>query len=323
MIQGIVNRALVKSIPTLVGAAGKQRLSILIYHRVVPSPDYMREIEPTVEQFDWQMELLSRHFCPLSMSDALRLMDAGELPERAVCVTFDDGYADNAELALPLLNKWNVPATVFVSSKFIDGGTMWNDTVIEVAKNSRQQEIDLNPVGLGTFSLSTEISRKECASKIIQKIKYMPLDERHCVVRLIEDQSAALPQNLMLTTLQLKTLHASGVEIGAHTHSHPILSSLTDESARAEINMGKKALEEILGAPVRYFAYPNGAPGKDYLPSHRQMVVEAGFEAAVSTQWGISSQGTDRWQLNRFTPWNRKPTKFLTRLLLNMGQLKN
>ena len=321
MIQNLINRTLVASIPLLTGAKGKQRLSILIYHRVIPSPDYMREIDPTVEQFNWQMELLSRHFCPLSLSDACRLMDAGELPERAVCVTFDDGYADNAEFALPVLKKWQVPATVFVSTKYIDGGTMWNDTVIEAARNTKHRQIDLTPMGMGVFPLQSEDSRKQSAFNIIQKIKYLPLRERLRAVQLIEEQAEDLPKDLMLTTQQLKKLHANGIEIGGHTHSHPILSSLTDESARKEIGMGKKILEEIVGAPVFSFAYPNGIPGKDYLPVHQQMVVDAGFEAAVSTQWGVSNHLSNRWQLNRFTPWDRTPIKFLARLLLNQTKI--
>ncbi len=320
MIQTVLNRCLVASLPRLLGANGKQRLSILIYHRVLPAYDYMRESEHTAECFDWQMEFLSRHFSPLSLSDALGLMDAGKLPQRAVCVTFDDGYADNALLAQPILEKWRIPATVFVSTKYIDGGRMWNDSVLEALRRSRQTTMDLTSLGLGRLELNSEINRKASAYQLIQRIKYLPLEERQRVVMLVEEQSEDLPENLMLTTEQLRAMQHSGIEIGGHTHSHPILASMADDDAREEIERGKQVLEDALGKPVRFFAYPNGIPGKDYLPVHQKMVKEAGFEAALTTQWGVSDISTDRWQLRRFTPWDKTQTKFITRLLLNLGR---
>ena len=126
-----------------------------------------------------------------------------------------------------------------------------------------------------------------------------------------------LPSNLMMTDDQVRSLSSSGVDIGAHTQSHPILSTLELGQAKEELAGSKKYLESALGIPVRHFAYPNGRPGIDYRMEHRDLVEIEGFEAAVSTQWGVASNMSDKWQLPRFTPWDKTPLRFMARLLLN------
>ena len=84
-----------------------------------------------------------------------------------------------------------------------------------------------------------------------------------------------------------------------------------------EVVESKNYLEDLLGTEVKYFAYPNGRPGIDYRMEHRDIVEIAGFEAAVSTNWGVASSLSDKWQLPRFTPWDNTPLRFMIRLLLN------
>lgn len=308
-------------IDRLLGTAGRQRLSILIYHRVLECEDYMRPGDPTKENFDWQMALIARYFNPLSLADALRLVDAGELPDRAVCVTFDDGYADNAEVALPILKKWNIPATVFVSTSFLNGGRMWNDTVIEAVRASTLETLDLSSLNIGIFPLGMESTRVETAHSILRRIKHLSPTERQLAVDFIAEQSGELPNDLMLTSKQLSYLHDSGVEIGAHTQTHPILTTLSPDEVRQEIAGSKQHLEKAIGAPIRFFAYPNGQPGNDYHETHKDIVRNMGFDAALSTQWGVSDRNTDRWQLPRFTPWDKTSARFLVRLLKNQQNL--
>ena len=118
-----------------------------------------------------------------------------------------------------------------------------------------------------------------------------------------------------LTNDQVKQLGDAGIEIGAHTRTHPILAMLKLADARQEIQASKDALETLTGKPVRYFAYPNGRPEIDYRLEHRDFVKSIGFEGAVSTQWGVASESSDRWQMPRFTPWDQTPLRFMVRLL--------
>jgi peptidoglycan/xylan/chitin deacetylase (PgdA/CDA1 family) len=122
----------------------------------------------------------------------------------------------------------------------------------------------------------------------------------------------------MMTSAQVRALHAAGMEIGAHTVSHPILRALAPEAAAVELQESRARLESLTGAKVRYFAYPNGRPGSDYDEQHVSLARECGFEAAFSTRRGACSRASDRWQLPRFTPWDRSPARWISRLVLEL-----
>jgi peptidoglycan/xylan/chitin deacetylase (PgdA/CDA1 family) len=116
---------------------------------------------------------------------------------------------------------------------------------------------------------------------------------------------------------QIKRLHNEGMEIGGHTVTHPILALLDEEEARAEILGGKRQLEDITGAPVSLFAYPNGKPDQDYSLRDVELVKKAGFAAAVSTMSGVANRSSDLFQLPRFGPWDKNPHRLGLRLLLS------
>ena len=113
-------------------------------------------------------------------------------------------------------------------------------------------------------------------------------------------------------------MRLAGMQIGAHTMSHPILARLSDEQARQEIEGSKIFLEQLLGERVGLFAYPNGKPGEDYTPQTVEVVRSLGFDAAVSTRWGASKPGGDLLQIRRFTPWDKSRLRFGARLLANL-----
>lgn len=269
-----------------------QRLSILIYHRVLAQADPLLPSLPDAQRFDRQMALLKGHFNVLPVSQAVCQLQSQTLPPRAACITFDDGYADNAEVALPILQKHGLSAAFFIASGYLDGGQMWNDDIIDYIRQSGggQQALD----------------------QLLRELKYLPFDHR------LRTASALAPprrRQLMLRSEQLRALHAAGMEIGAHTHRHPILAAVPDVDALADIAQGKAILESIIQAPVTLFAYPNGKPGMDYRQQHVQMVRELGFEAAFSTVAGAAYDGSDLLQLPRFTPWEPDRLRFLLRLM--------
>ena len=294
-----------------------QRLSILIYHRVMKERDWMRPAEPTVVEFSWQMRLLQRYFNVLPLSEATQLLKSGDLPPRAVCVTFDDGYADNASVAQPVLERYGIPATVFVAAGYLDGGCMWNDKIVESLRHFRSSEVDFSSLGLPAYRTATLAFRRQAAYDIIARCKYLETGQREELAEAIAGHSNDRVDDLMMTTEQLQTLHRQGIEIGGHTFSHPILTSLPKDKAREEIQRGKAELESIIGEPLRLFAYPNGRPETDYNQDHVALVKEAGFEAAVVTSWGVATPRSDPFQLPRFTPWDKSSNKFLLRMALN------
>ncbi len=296
----------------------RTRLTILIYHRVLAQPDPLCPGEVDAATFRWQMKLLASHCHPLPLSEAAARLATGSLPPRAVCVTFDDGYANNAQIALPILRETGVPATCFVASGYLNGGRMWNDTIIETLRRLPSGRLDASELGLGCFELQGPETRVAAIAQLIRALKYRPGSERESLAAALAGRAdASLPDDLMMTDEQVRAVHGAGMEIGGHTVKHPILARVDDATARSEITEGKAYLEALIGDRLRVFAYPNGRPGQDYLPQHVAMVREAGFEAAVSTTMGTAACQSDRWQLPRFTPWDRSPLRFLGRLWWN------
>ena len=308
-------------LPLMLNTQGKQRLSILIYHRVLPEHDPMRPSEPTLESFDWQMRIMRKHFNPLPLVEAVERLHNGSLPERAVCITFDDGYADNELHALPVLMRYAIPATVFISTGFLNGGRMWNDSIIEALRSFRDEKLDLRELNLDSYNLDCIEQRLASAESIIGKIKYLDPGVRVDLVHKIAERVTDLPNDLMLTDEQVQSLASNGVTIGAHTVNHPILSSVPDDIARNEISDSKAYLEDLIQDPIEVFAYPNGKPDLDYSAKHSNLVKAMGFKAAVSTHWGVSTSQSDRFQLPRFTPWDKQELKFTIRLLANYRRI--
>jgi len=294
----------------------KPSLFVVNYHRILARPDPMLDIEPDVATFRWQMKLLAECFNVLPLAEALRLLDAGRLPPRAVCITFDDGYRSVHDLALPVLKEFGLPATVFVTSGYLGEHRMWNDRIIDAVHTMPAGELDLSELGLGAYSLNSMADRRSTAGLLTEASKYLPPASRSGVVTRLEALVGdALPQGLMLTPDMVVALDRAGIEIGAHTVTHPILTSLDDAEAHTEIASGKEQLEDLLGKPVRFFAYPNGKVGKDFNAAHVGMVRESGFEAAFTTAIGSITAKQDRFQLPRSRPWDRTPFRFGLRLL--------
>lgn len=310
---------LAKGVLRVVSPGGPKGLSILIYHRVLPERDALFTDEVDRNDFDLQMGYLKSMFNVLPLSEAVERARSNSLPPRAACITFDDGYADNAEVALPVLQKHQLPCSFFIATAFLNGGRMWNDTLIELVRRNPGDTLDAEVIGLGTHSTASLQARRATISALIASLKYLPLAERlEHVDRLAEAAGVALPDNLMMTTSQVVQLHRAGMEIGGHTVNHPILAKIPAQVARQEIADGKHALEEMIGEKIRIFAYPNGKPGEDYLREHVEIVKSLGFQGAVSTSWGASKGGFDEFQLPRFTPWDRQRLKFAARMARNL-----
>ena len=290
-------------------------LSILLFHRVLRHPDPLFPEAIDAPRFEATLRWLARGFRVIALQEGIDALEAGRFPSRAVAITFDDGYADNAEVAAPILRTHGMHATFFVASGFLDGGRMWNDTVIETLRAVRASRIDLRAFGLGEMDMTTPAARRLAIDRLLGSLKYQaPAQRAENVARLATSFANVLPDNLMMRAEQVYKLSDSGMEVGAHTVSHPILARLDSTTARREVMEGRSALQAITGREVRLFAYPNGKAGEDYGAEHVAMVRELGFSGAVSTNWGTARKGDNRFELPRFTPWHKNPIAFSLRL---------
>lgn len=294
----------------------KNRLAILNYHQIPEQADTLQPQACHRDIFRKQLQALGRYFNVVAIEDGIRDLREGRLRRNTVVITFDDGYRNNHEVAYEELTRAGLPATFFIATAYLDGGRMWNDTLIEAVRRSPARSLDLAKFGLPPVSLASDSDRLAAIQTLIPAFKYMDSAQREAAVNRFADMAGArLPEDMMMTSAQVKALYDGGMTIGAHTSSHPILRRLSPEDARRDIASGCDYLHTLLGVAPRFFAYPNGKPGQDYDKRHVEMLSELNFEAAFSTEWGFADATMNRFELPRvgfgvYTGW-----RFSLRLL--------
>lgn len=295
-------------------------LAIFIFHRVHAARDPLFPGEATAAWFDGLLERLGTWYRVMPLDEAVGMLTQGRLPPRAAAITFDDGYADNHSIAMPILLRHRLCATFFIASGFLDGGRMWNDTVIEAIRRVDMDRLPLDPA-LGELSVSTRGTgaKQAAVAAVIGRLKYLPESERF---RIAEHLGAdvALPSDLMMRSEDVLDMHRRGMRIGAHTLTHPILARASDDEAERQIAEGRARLEAITGSKVTLFAYPNGRPGTDFGTRDVELVQRLGFAAAVSTRPAIATPTDAVHELPRFTPWDRSYARFGLRMLWMYGR---
>jgi peptidoglycan/xylan/chitin deacetylase (PgdA/CDA1 family) len=304
---------------TAMTLASRGRLPILIFHRILAEPDPILPGEPSAAQFEALLAHVASRFEVLPLAQAARRLFDGTLPPRALSITFDDGYANNLSVAAPILKRRGIPATVFVATGYLGGRCMFNDAIIEAFRATKERTLDLTPLGLGRYALGSIDERRAAIDAVLPRVKPQAPDERDRVARdVLQRAGVPPPEDLMLAREAIRELPKFGVDVGAHTVTHPILARVPDDVARREIAQGRRELEALAGSPVTLFAYPNGRPGQDYAERHVDMVREAGFAFAVTTAEGAATRASDPLQLPRYTPWSSLPMKFDLLLMRNM-----
>lgn len=276
-------------------------LPILMYHRVLQEADPLMPGVPTLATMAAQFRTLSECFTVLPLLEASERLREGTLPRRALVITFDDGYRDNHDVAAPLLERFSLPATIFVATGFLDGGMMFNDVVIESVRRLPTGDYDFTAFGIEPCNVSDVVSRRQLIHALVLAIKYLgPEDRLRLCDTLVRRAGRPLPQDMMMTSSQVTDLARRGFDIGGHTVHHPILTCIDAASARQEIETNRDALAQLIGRRPVTFAYPNGKPERDYTAIHAQLVREAGYKVAVSTATAVATAAGDRFQLPRF-----------------------
>jgi peptidoglycan/xylan/chitin deacetylase (PgdA/CDA1 family) len=282
----------------------------------------------TPEHFAEQLEALRQHAAPLRLQQLSLALAKGNLPGRSVVVTFDDGYADNLHNAKPLLQRYEVPATIFLPSGFIgsDGGFWWDELdrlLLQPGRLPKHLRLDIN--GKTRRWQLAEAARYPRAEfrrhrrwrawedaptprhslyKSLWGLLHRSSDEerRRVIVELRRwagGEDDGLSSHRLLSLEQASALAKEDlIEIGAHTVNHPSLSSLSLESQRNEIMKSKARLQDIAERPVTSFAYPYGKRS-DYSAQTVALVREAGFTCACSNFPGVVVPSTHAFQLPR------------------------
>lgn len=303
--------------------------AVLIYHRVALLESDPQALAVRPEHFSAHMETLARDYVPVPLATLIDGLARRRIEDRTVAVTFDDGYADNLTAAAPILAAHGIPATVFVSSGFLDGTReFWWDELERLLLRPRDLPARIEiAVDGGRFVAeigSATWTRDEWAAfdswSVLDPSDPTP---RHTAYRRLcafvrplsaagrEDALAQLraaaglaertprSSHAPLGTVQVTELDAlGGVDIGAHTVNHTVLAALDDEAQRGEIRTSKDVLSKLCGRPVSTFSYPYGGPA-DYTPRTTALVREAGFVGACANHPGVVKPWTDAFRIPR------------------------
>jgi peptidoglycan/xylan/chitin deacetylase (PgdA/CDA1 family) len=277
-------------------------LTVLTYHRVAAS-DAASELDAgvvdvTPDLLERQLRFLRRWFHPIDMGDLLAFVRARRsLPKNPVLVTFDDGYRDNHDVALPILERHGVRATFFVATDYVERRRpFWWDRVAMVIKRSPHDHIEIDYPEPVRLPLESAQSREAAIMRIVRIVKDragLDLDrfvdglERASGVVLGWDEERRVADQTVMTWTHVAALHRAGMNVQSHTCTHRVLQTLDAEQLAHELRGSRRLLEEVLAEPVRAIAYP---VGKRVItaPHIKRAVRDAGYELGFSNGTGIN-----------------------------------
>jgi peptidoglycan/xylan/chitin deacetylase (PgdA/CDA1 family) len=302
---------------------------ILGYHRIDHAQTDSYDVCVSPENFAEHLEALRKFASPVSLSQLVQQLKEGPLLPNSVAVTFDDGYADNLFNARPMLEKYEIPATVFVCTGYAGREFWWDELArlvmdssadlqalrLEVGNRRFQwDEPDLSPDAKGPEAVS--LRRRFCHAlyHFLLPMDLGELDLSMEKVRMwsrLAAREAPVPRGMSQEEL-LQLADGSLIEIGAHTAHHLLLPGLTLQRQREEIISSRQDLQALLGRPITGFAYPNGRSTAEV----RRIVQEAGFDYACTSLHDVVRPGSDLYELTRFWQQDVDGDKFISTLNL-------
>jgi peptidoglycan/xylan/chitin deacetylase (PgdA/CDA1 family) len=317
---------------------------ILAYHRVAQTPTDPQLLCVSPRHFAEQLQVLRRRRRPMRLLDLASSLREGAAPDDAVVITFDDGYADNLHNAAVLLVANDVSAAVFVSPGESGAvGEFWWDEldrlllqpgslprILRLEIDGQAREWDLGDAAeysqadfekhraWSVLRAEAPTPRQSAYRSLHQALRPLATAARQAAIASLRAWAGATPTmrptHARLTPAEIARLAEAGVEVGAHTLTHPVLSATPVEEQRAEIQRSKERLGDILGRPVRSFAYPYGTR-KDYTAETVEIVRQAGFTCACSNFPGEVRADTDLFQLPRTLVRDWDGDEFAQRIL--------
>ena len=286
-------------VPDLSRRRLRQGFVILTYHSFFRDrrADWRGTMD--IRLLERQLKYLRRRFTLVPLGELVRGLQEGRLPETPAkiplaAITVDDGYSDNYELLFPLLQREQVPATVFLSTDFLDTGRPpWAVRIREIITKTRAPKLT-SPLAL---PLTTPAGRDRACRLLKETLAPMEPLARLKTVEEIAAELAVEPgsQCVPLTWAQVRQMAAGGVEFGSHTVYHSILTAVSEKICRQELNESRERIEAELGPTVTLFCYPNG----NHDPRTEALVRSAGYQGAVTQEPGLNTTGSQPLALRR------------------------
>ncbi|MGH1362026.1 MAG: polysaccharide deacetylase family protein [Calditrichia bacterium] len=291
--------------------ANRDKAIVLTYHGVVPSIaadelEYEYRNFVTTAQFEKQLRFMLKHYRPLKVAD---FCDPDADLSGGFLITFDDGFRNNLHHAAPVLKKLGVEGCFFITTGLI--GTrnfLWTELVTRLLHNTNIPDVKLQLDSQKTFSLRTKEDREQASEKIRKYMKVQPLARMREVLQSLQEQltdvSLTVGPNeeeryLFMTWDEVKELAGeAGQAVAAHTHTHPMLSSLTEDESLFELKKSKELLEEHLGTPVLAMSYPNGQR-ENYSQTQLNQLKKLGYACAFTQVPLFNDKTREQYELRR------------------------
>ncbi len=291
----------------------RSRVVVLTYHGVLSGSDdsysFLNANFVAASAFARQIQYVARHYRPVRLAELDSWLNRGcEPPERTMVVTFDDGFKNNYQVAFPILRRYGIPFTVFLTAGLIgrSNAQLWTERVKRSVYLCDQEVVTLDLEGRPTaLQLRTASERERSARLVLQLLKTKNLAERDAGVETVEracGRREPLPHEVeryeFLSWDDVRVMTRGGVEFGSHSLTHPILSTLDEPTARAEITESKRVIEAQSDRECYAFAYPNGSLS-DFGPREQGLLKTAGYRCAFTLTGGLNGRHTDRFAMNR------------------------
>ncbi len=278
----------------------KPKYVVLGYHRVGTEGVPLFCTLPQ-DVFAAQMRYLKQHFRVVSVKQMAEELASPGPQDQAVVVTFDDGYVGTFTEAFPVLQTYNIPATVYLTAGAVESGEIsWYDRIfLGFARAASPLEISLDRPR--TFLLHSSAARIQAATEAVMYLRSIPDEERRNWCSSFE-KIAPLPagdlQGAMMTWEQIRLMQQAGIFFGAHTMTHPVASRLGAAALRDEIADSKWLIERRLKSPVDEFAFPFGK-SRDCGAVGPAQLENLGFRTALTTIIGVNQPGANMFRLRR------------------------
>ena len=285
-LRSFVSRSLVTSGLTRLGRRWRDhRGSLILYgHRVSDDNEGFLEGLPP-HWFREQLAYLTRHYEVIPLSTLVACIEEGRPPPpRSVALTFDDGFRDNVEAALPVLEAFNVTATVFlVTGSLSDGQLPWSQRLGFLFQRTEVAEVQHDLLGPLPIPLADEAQRRRAYQHVKSALVPLPYGPRDAVIEQFGHRlGVEAPLNRMMTWQHAREALAAGHEMGAHTYSHALLARVPPSEARWEMERSRLDLQEHLGLRHPSFCFPAGSN----TPELRKLAYELGFRSAFAPSRG-------------------------------------